>query len=260
MKTNQIMEVQIGNFGTITIGHQTKMGDVAQVIEIGNKSRADKGLEAIPIEEILRKPYFWEFVISRNTQKSINSNSGESPELKKIFKPNHLEIEKYKTSEGKIRYFELMKKYPNTITSKRGRYGGTKADFYILLYIIEIFGFKLEVNKEVLINFLLLKQETKKFFTINNNYYQKVYLLTDGFYYKIGIAKNVKNRINKLQIGNPHKIREVFSYEQNNALKIEKVLHKKFKRKQMNGEWFDLNISDVQIIKNYLENNSKKEK
>jgi hypothetical protein len=81
---------------------------------------------------------------------------------------------------------------------------------------------------------------------------QKVYLLTDGFYFKIGIAKNVIGRINKLQIGNPHRIKEVFSYPLENAFEIEKRLHKKFQNKQMVGEWFDLDKSDVRAIKKYL--------
>ena len=45
------------------------------------------------------------------------------------------ELLKYKTPKGEIQYHELMKKYPKLIKSKRGRYGGTWAELYILLKI-----------------------------------------------------------------------------------------------------------------------------
>ena len=89
------MNIQIGNFSLITIGHQTKMGDVAQVIEMGNNLRIEKNLTPIPLDEILRRPYFWEFVISRDTQKNSNSNSGDSPELKNHFKSDYSDLLNY---------------------------------------------------------------------------------------------------------------------------------------------------------------------
>ncbi len=48
MKTNQKMTVQIYEFGTLKIGHLTQMGDVTQVIEMGNRNRILNGLPPIP--------------------------------------------------------------------------------------------------------------------------------------------------------------------------------------------------------------------
>jgi len=55
MKTNQMMTVQIGKFGTLEIGHKTGMGKISQVVDMGNRNREAKGLEEIPLKEILRK-------------------------------------------------------------------------------------------------------------------------------------------------------------------------------------------------------------
>jgi len=141
---NQIMNIQIGNFGVITIGHQTKMGDVAQVIEMGNKKRKSKNLNLITLDDILGKQDFWEFIISRNTQKTAYSNSGNLPELD--FDSDYSEINFYKAKNGSVKYSELMKKYPDLIKSRRGRYGGTFAELYILLKIASMLDKDLEVE------------------------------------------------------------------------------------------------------------------
>jgi len=54
MKTNQMMNVKIGEFGTLEIGHKTMMGKVSQVIEMGNRNREAKGLEPIVLKTILK--------------------------------------------------------------------------------------------------------------------------------------------------------------------------------------------------------------
>jgi len=43
LKTNQMMKVEIPNFGIIEIGHKTEMGKVSQVIDMGNRNRVLKG-------------------------------------------------------------------------------------------------------------------------------------------------------------------------------------------------------------------------
>jgi len=144
MKTNQIMQVKIGNFGTITIGHKTKMGDVSQVIEIGNISRKEKGLETATLDSLLKKQSLWEFIISRNTQKAVHSNSSDSEELK--IKSDYSFLNEFKTQKGEIQYSKLMKKYPKLIKSRRGRYGGTQAELFILLKIASMLDKDLEVE------------------------------------------------------------------------------------------------------------------
>jgi hypothetical protein len=146
MNTNQMMQIQIGNFGTLEIGHLTKMGKVSQVIEMGNEARKEKGLEEITLDQILKKQDLWEFIISRNTQKTRESNSDDSSELKTRLKSDYSRLKKFKTLEGKIQYSQLMKEFPNLITSKRGKYGGTWAELYILLKIASMLDKDLEVE------------------------------------------------------------------------------------------------------------------
>jgi hypothetical protein len=145
MNTNQMMQIQIGNFGTLEIGHLTKMGKVSQVIEMGNKNRKEKGLNSILLDDILGKQDFWEFVISRNTQKARESNSGKLPELKNL-QSDYSKLQEFRNPNGSIKYSQLMKEFPNLITSKRGKYGGTWAELYILLKIASMLDKDLEVE------------------------------------------------------------------------------------------------------------------
>jgi hypothetical protein len=166
MKTNQMMTVKIGNFGILEIGHKTMMGKVSQVLEMGNRNREAKNIESIPLKEILRKQDLWEFIISRHTQLLRNSNCGDSPHLKNAHSTNGLnsdessdyksnfiaiqsdygKLKEFKTAEGKIQYGELIKQFPNLIQSKKGKYGGTWAELYILLKIASMLDKDLEVE------------------------------------------------------------------------------------------------------------------
>lgn len=75
-----------------------------------------------------------------------------------------------------------------------------------------------------------------------------VYLIYDesNNLYKIGVTKNnPNNRVNKLQTGNPTKLYIKEVYKHNYPFRIEKMLHNKFKSKQVLNEWFELSIDDV---------------
>jgi hypothetical protein len=260
MNTNQMMTIQIGKNYTVQIGHLTKMGSVSQVVEMGNASRKEKGLNPIPLDNILEKQEIWEFVISRNTQIEVELKYGELGDLKKRIKSDYSELKNYKNSSGKIQYGKLMTRFPHLIKSKRGKNGGTWAELHILLKIANSYGLTFKVENEVLNNFHLLDIKARANKSLSQQKNQKVYVLTDGFYYKIGVANNVENRILTLQTGNPHKIKEVFSFSIENALNVELKLHKKFSKKQLEGEWFNLNQSDLKNIKLTLENLSSFER
>jgi len=161
LKTNQMMKVEIPNFGIIEIGHKTEMGKVSQVIDIGNAVRKAKGLEFILLDKILRRQDFWEFVIALDTLRFKSINSSESEVLEKhLFSDtlsenesenrvaiysDYSELKRYKTVKGEVQYSELMKKFPNLIKSRRGRNGGTWAELYILLKIASMLDKDLEV-------------------------------------------------------------------------------------------------------------------
>lgn len=83
----------------------------------------------------------------------------------------------------------------------------------------------------------------------------KVYVMIDNHtgYYKIGKSTNPKYREKTLQSEKPS-IHMMFYHE--GCSEDEKALHKMFAEKRIRGEWFDLNGSDVQKIKEYF--NTKK--
>lgn len=73
-----------------------------------------------------------------------------------------------------------------------------------------------------------------------------VYFIQDGKgkggYIKIGKAKNIKNRLESLQIGNPRKLTLMAAIRCKTckeALKIEKELHHRFRKHHIRGEWYD---------------------
>ena len=65
--------------------------------------------------------------------------------------------------------------------------------------------------------------------------------------YKIGISKNIKERIETLQTSSPQKLKLIFKYPTYNPKKIEKSLHNHFKyyRIRENGEWFKFSDSMI---------------
>jgi hypothetical protein len=68
--------------------------------------------------------------------------------------------------------------------------------------------------------------------------------------YKIGYTTNsVNKRIRELQTGCPYKITLVETYSSEYANKIETTLHNFFSHKNTYGEWFDLDIQDVNNFK-----------
>lgn len=68
-----------------------------------------------------------------------------------------------------------------------------------------------------------------------------VYFVKAGEYLKIGIAKDICLRITSLQTGNPQKIKlcgAMSNLTKDDALLIERKLHKFFKGYRLYGEWF----------------------
>lgn len=69
-----------------------------------------------------------------------------------------------------------------------------------------------------------------------------IYFITDGMdSVKIGIAQDVKKRIDALQTSNPNKLNLLYALKVDNkqdAQEIEKELHGMFARDRKQGEWF----------------------
>jgi hypothetical protein len=82
MKTNQMMTVKIGHEHTVQIGHLTKMGNLNDILKIGNLYRKEKGLKEITLEEYLRRSETWEFIIEVE-QKYGKTANRDFPSLEK---------------------------------------------------------------------------------------------------------------------------------------------------------------------------------
>jgi len=85
-----------------------------------------------------------------------------------------------------------------------------------------------------------------------------VYFISSGLKgpIKIGLAKDVEKRRDDLQTGNPNRLHiqaKVRCRNRKEAEKLEKILHKKFTKSWIRGEWFKNNIrlSSVHEIMEY---------
>lgn len=70
-------------------------------------------------------------------------------------------------------------------------------------------------------------------------------------WYKIGMTNNLHDRLNQLRPIMPFKIKIAYYIKANNRYKLEKKIHKVFKDKKINGEWFELSTNDIQLIKEF---------
>lgn len=71
-----------------------------------------------------------------------------------------------------------------------------------------------------------------------------IYLIQslEDSYYKIGVSKNPKRRVNQLQTGNSSKLKLIESYPSEYANVIEKTLQRRYAYLRREGEWFDLSL------------------
>ena len=80
-----------------------------------------------------------------------------------------------------------------------------------------------------------------------------VYLITDGNFVKIGVADNIKNRLNGIQTGNPNKCKVICAIpckDSNSAFSLERKLHWEYRLRKKRGEWYDLiTYIDVESFK-----------
>lgn len=109
-------------------------------------------------------------------------------------------------------------------------------------YIIVSDSYK--ISPEV-VDIITTKEKMSKTFAKKTG----IYILYSCGYYKIGITTNIDKRISDLQTGNPFLIQLVFFKIINDASALESELHKKYKNKNVLGEWFWLNNEDIQDIR-----------
>lgn len=78
-----------------------------------------------------------------------------------------------------------------------------------------------------------------------------VYLFKHGKYYKIGKTYDTVRRGNELRIQLPETLDLVHEIKTDDPSGVEAYWHKRFEAKRMNGEWFDLNATDIKAFKRW---------
>jgi len=81
--------------------------------------------------------------------------------------------------------------------------------------------------------------------------YGFVYLFKSGRYYKIGKTKDTVRRGSELRIQLPEKMDLIHSIQTDDPGGVETYWHKRFEAKRMNGEWFNLNITDIKMFRRW---------
>lgn len=76
-----------------------------------------------------------------------------------------------------------------------------------------------------------------------------IYVLSGNGLYKIGKTKSLNRRLKELKTIFPFDIEMVYTTEVENMSDAEANLHKMFNHKQVKGEWFKLNKTDLDILK-----------
>lgn len=76
---------------------------------------------------------------------------------------------------------------------------------------------------------------------------QYVYIVKAFGFYKIGKAYNVERRLSQIQTNLPVPLELVLTI-QTKRHGLECALHRKFDRKRQQGEWFNLDASDLEWI------------
>jgi hypothetical protein len=76
-----------------------------------------------------------------------------------------------------------------------------------------------------------------------------VYLIKSGRYYKIGKANDADYRVGAIRLQLPEKAKRIHTIKTDNPRGIEAYWHTRFDAKRKNGEWFELNATDIAAFK-----------
>lgn len=68
--------------------------------------------------------------------------------------------------------------------------------------------------------------------------------------YKIGMSNNPTRRVREVQMESPWRVMLLHQWAVSEMLSAERVLHEKFAAKRVRGEWFALDASEVDYLKN----------
>jgi predicted DNA-binding ArsR family transcriptional regulator len=127
LKTNQVMNIRIGENYSVQIGHLTKMGKLNDVLKIGNIYRVEKGLSEIGLDEYLRRRETWEFILEVE-QKYGKSSKRDFPVLKKD-KKNRIVYSQF------IKDFSVIKSQKGGKPENRGVWANLQIMLDLAIYL-----------------------------------------------------------------------------------------------------------------------------
>ena len=78
---------------------------------------------------------------------------------------------------------------------------------------------------------------------------KKIYFITDGDVYKIGVSEHPKERLKQLQTANPNELWVAFEFPTEFGQQHETTLHRFLNRYHKRGEWFVLEKSEFENAK-----------
>lgn len=107
---------------------------------------------------------------------------------------------------------------------------------------------KVELARQAYYNEVVIRRQTNDTSqaTAQSGY---VYLLrSDTGFYKIGRAKNPKNRLATFNVKLPFEVQFEHLIKSNDYKRLEKELHERYDHLRVNGEWFNLDPKDIEEI------------
>lgn len=79
-----------------------------------------------------------------------------------------------------------------------------------------------------------------------------VYVLkSDSGHYKIGKTANPDDRIETFEIKLPMEVKYLVLIQSHNYHRLEALLHRQYRHKRINGEWFNLSPTDLMLLENF---------
>jgi len=166
----------------------------------------------------------------------------------------------YRTIRGSIKinsddiYYFKVENNRMEIDRDFGRYNSRKssATFKVKGQILDSNFEHFDGNSDMSIKYLDVENPVSNY----SDKFTKVYVMIDKNtgYYKIGRSSNPLKREKTLQSEKPT-IELLFHHDA--RISNEKELHDMFNNKRVRGEWFDLNGSDLSVIRDYFENKTQ---
>ena len=149
-----------------------------------------------------------------------------------------------------------VKQLKNWQEALKFMYWFNNLNFYEEVYKLREICDKYGLNFNYFINIERIKKsyENEKMFREKSKKDEKkwlIYIIKASWKYKIWKTKKLKNRVWKYITENPGEIEIIHNFKALDYHGKERELHERFKDKNINREWFELDEKDLEIIKSF---------